>query len=220
MSRTQVLWLHCGAFADPAVFAQALEKVPAQRRRKTEVLKSARERRLSLGAGLLLRYAFGNSADFGATAAGKPFIRGGGPFFSLSHGGDIAMLSVSDCAVGCDIEPVRPADLRIAGRFFHPAETALLDAADEADRDALFFRLWTCKESFLKAQGSGLLQPLDSFCVGFIYDVPVLLAGQPSCRFFELSVDPACCAALCLTQTTKRETPTVRQVTAEALLSS
>ena len=31
----------------------------------------------------------------------------------------------------------------------------------------MFFRLWTLKESFVKALGKGILMPFDSFCIDF-----------------------------------------------------
>ena len=42
-------------------------------------------------------------------------------------------------------------------------EQAALRRSDDPNRD--FTRLWVCKESFLKALGTGLEQPMNSFCV-------------------------------------------------------
>jgi 4'-phosphopantetheinyl transferase len=77
--------------------------------------------------------------------------------FNLSHSNDLVFLAVSEGGtVGVDVERVNPGqDLGIAKHVFSPEELALLSATDPAERVAEFFRLWTLKESFLKALGSG-----------------------------------------------------------------
>ena len=51
----------------------------------------------------------------------------------------------------------------IARRFFAPGEQRRLFALGEAERYREFFRLWTCKEAFLKATGEGLSRSLRSY---------------------------------------------------------
>lgn len=87
---------------------------------------------------------------------GKPCAPG--VFFSLSHSGGYALLAVSDADVGADLERLRPAPMRTAGRVFAPEELDWLAAGE--DGDARFFTLWTLKEALLKAAGCGLTQPL------------------------------------------------------------
>ena len=83
----------------------------------------------------------------------------------ISHSGNMALCAVSDEEVGCDIELPRGFDPNLARRFFHPTEQEWLFSQPEAEQSTAFFRLWTCKESFLKALGLGLSLPLDSFAV-------------------------------------------------------
>jgi 4'-phosphopantetheinyl transferase len=62
------------------------------------------------------------------------------------------------------VRPISDAE-RIAATFFHPLEyTSLMNAPDEV-RMEVFFTLWTKKEAYLKALGTGLSVPLDSFSV-------------------------------------------------------
>ena len=42
---------------------------------------------------------------------------------------------------------------------------AALEAVEEGDRDRTFFSIWTLKEAYLKAQGTGISVPLDGFAV-------------------------------------------------------
>ena len=108
---------------------------------------------------------------YGAGAAGKPFIAspaGSGVEYSFSDSGDLALLAVGrGAALGADVEACRSiSDLEgVAERFFAPEERAALFALPEADRRAGFYRLWTRKEAYIKAIGTGLGHSLDRFVV-------------------------------------------------------
>ncbi|MBN1879359.1 4'-phosphopantetheinyl transferase superfamily protein [bacterium] len=100
---------------------------------------------------------------FCTTAAGKPeLITSLNPHnlrFSLSHSHEIAVIAVCfGYPVGVDVEHIRPiGNLQdIANRYFLPEESLLLQTCDEWNRPATFFRMWTSKESYLKAAGIGL----------------------------------------------------------------
>ena len=97
---------------------------------------------------------------------GKPYFPALPDFhFSLSHSGERVLCVVSPRPVGCDVEEPQRSHEKIAERFFHPSEKAWLRAQPEEERADAFLRLWTCKESFIKALGLGLNLPLDSFAV-------------------------------------------------------
>ena len=89
--------------------------------------------------------------------------------FSLSHTRGLVACAVSlDHEIGLDVEAWdRAGDgLDIAGRFFAPAELALLREAAPGDRPEVFVRIWTLKEAYIKATGRGLSSfPLD--CIAF-----------------------------------------------------
>lgn len=120
----------------------------------------------SLAAGLLLYYAFGESArgvmrEHGKR--GKPYLSNHRPF-NLSHAGNYAVLALSSEAVGVDIERIRAINWRrLAMRFFHPDEQLFLESAD--DPQAMFFTIWTLKESYLKAEGQGFSVSPKTFCI-------------------------------------------------------
>lgn len=90
---------------------------------------------------------------------GKPVVRGAMVAFNLSHSEDVAVLGIAAMReIGVDVECFarRVECLPLARRFFAPAEIAALEAAPDASRNALFFRLWTSKEAAMKATGAGL----------------------------------------------------------------
>ena len=152
------------ALTDPALFDAVSRCLSAQRAAALERLRSPAARRRCAGAGALLSYVLGRhgydpGAELSFSAAGKPYLPGAPAFhFNLSHAGVWVICAVSSCEVGCDIEEVRP---HIPGRILRhlpPEEQRLLAAA--ADVPDLFFRLWTLRESYVKATGTGLTLPL------------------------------------------------------------
>ncbi len=164
----------------PGAVERGLERVSPGRREKILRLRRREDRARSLGAGLLLRQALADaglapdSLTWTTGAHGKPElweIRREFQF-NLSHSGRwvlcLAEFSPQGAArpLGCDVEQMGEADLRLAERFFSPEENRGLRALPQEERRDRFYRLWTLKESFLKATGAGLTGGLDSFTVG------------------------------------------------------
>ena len=157
------------ALRDPAVFALGLSTVSEQRREKVARLRAEVPRLLSLGAALLLDRmladaGFPPAGAFAFGEQGKPYLPDRPDVhFSLSHSGTWVLCALSDAELGCDVEGTRRFDPALARRFFHPDETAWLLSLPPREQDAAFLRLWTLKESYLKAVGLGLSLPLDAF---------------------------------------------------------
>ena len=192
--------LDCAPFADPALFQAYFDRLPTWRRQKTERIKPPGEKRLSLGAGVLLLSLFSEKdlsrIRFGEN--GKPYFEDDGLSFNLSHAGQYAVCAVGQGALGCDIELMRPITERVAERFFHPSETAMLASEpDPEQRQALFFRLWTLKESVLKAAGTGLTQPLNSFYITFENGAPAAGGLSFGAALKEYTAPPGYALAAC-----------------------
>jgi len=109
---------------------------------------------------------------------GKPAVSGpsgaaAGIQFSLSHSGAYALVAVAHGRdVGVDIE-VPKADLeclKLAERFFAPAESQAIAKVHGEEQQRLFYRLWTAKEAYLKGRGVGLSLGLDRFAI--VFDEP------------------------------------------------
>jgi 4'-phosphopantetheinyl transferase len=80
--------------------------------------------------------------------------------FSISHTSDCIAVAFSRSAVGLDLERMRPVDAKaLASRFFSPEEALAVRESGEID---LFFKLWTCREAAIKADGRGLSNLMDS----------------------------------------------------------
>lgn len=168
--RTRLYIASSDPLMDAARFERLALTIPEARREKLAAFRHEGARRLSLAASLLLVRALSDEGLYAdkiaLTEYGKPYLpQVPGFHFSLSHSGNMALCAVSDMEIGCDIEVPRGFDPAIARRFFHPAEKEWLFSQPEAEQSSAFFRLWTGKESFMKALGLGLSLPLDSFAV-------------------------------------------------------
>ena len=129
-----------------------------------------RDRRLSLAAGVALDRGLCDyglcekDVELAVAPGGKPYFPEHPEVnFSLSHAGRLAVAAFSDVEVGVDVEPPHKVNWRLVERRFHAEEIVDLRASADPDRD--FTRLWTCKESYLKAMGTGLSAGLSTFCV-------------------------------------------------------
>ncbi|MBE5782598.1 MAG: 4'-phosphopantetheinyl transferase superfamily protein [Clostridiales bacterium] len=114
-----------------------------------------------LVAGLMLRKVLGEeqAQRIAATALGKPYLPGG-PHFSLSHSGSKVVLLVDAQEAGVDVEQIAPYPEIVARRVFTLREQAWLKK--QKGHEA-FYRLWTGKESIMKALGQGFHLPPESF---------------------------------------------------------
>jgi len=86
--------------------------------------------------------------------------------FNVSHTTGLAICAVVlDAEIGVDAERFgRSLDaMGLAQRFFADQEIAVLENCPEEEHLATFFRIWTLKEAYLKALGTGLTTRLDSF---------------------------------------------------------
>lgn len=77
---------------------------------------------------------------------------------SVAHAGEqIAVALARGPRIGVDVERIRDLDVgELARSTFTSDEAAQLAALPAGERTAAFFRLWTCKESIVKALGTGI----------------------------------------------------------------
>lgn len=162
-----VQWL-----SDAAAFEKHYRTMPEHRKEKIDNLRFEKDKRLCMGAWLLLVYALKETGiekaelQLAYGPSGKPYLADNPDvFFNLSHSGNRVMCAVSNGEVGCDVQKVTPYNRKLASRYFCPEEFGYLEAAPEEARDVLFARFWTLKESFIKNIGRGLSQPLREFCI-------------------------------------------------------
>lgn len=118
----------------------------------------------------ILRQLLGNylavnpsSLRFDYTERGKPLLEPTSKDisleFNLSHSHEYAIFGFTiNRLIGVDIEyqKTMPEALKIARRFFSNRESIMLAELPQEKQAQLFFQLWTAKEAYLKAIGTGL----------------------------------------------------------------
>lgn len=112
--------------------------------------------------------------EFEYTSYGKPYLSFENALnFNISHSGNMASFAFFQYQeIGVDIEKIKDDFdvLELAQNFFSKTEITSLEEQSKDMLPRAFFRCWTRKESFIKAEGSGLSFPLDQFAVSLDSD--------------------------------------------------
>jgi 4'-phosphopantetheinyl transferase len=105
--------------------------------------------------------------EFEVNNYGKPSLKGNDDIsFNLSHSNGIAVLAMGkNRELGVDLEQInyQKEIHNILDHFFHPDEIFQFKTLKNTQKSALFFKLWTLKEAYIKAKGMGLSIPLNAF---------------------------------------------------------
>ncbi len=189
--------------------ARGLGVLSPEERARAARFHQAADRERYVVAHLALRTVLGGylgrapgALRFVAAASGKPrLVKAAAAVdlrFSLAHSGQLALCAVArGREVGVDVERIgRSSDL-IASvqQVLAPDEQRALERIAAPQREVAFYRLWTCKEAWLKATGEGLMRAPDSFSIGGAAEgVPRLLwvHGRPAeiDKWSLLTLDP------------------------------
>lgn len=106
----------------------------------------------------------------------------------ISHTGDAAAFVLSAAPVGVDIERLRRPPVAVARKYFSSGERAAVEGAE--DPSAVFFRLWTLKESLAKMKGEGIMGVLRNYEFAMDGDsvrcLNLATGGSPQARFESL----------------------------------
>lgn len=210
------------------IFSFFYEKMPIARREKIDRFRFGKDKRLSLGAGILLWEMLKeiNMLDclgsIGCDKNGKPFISSRPDVhFNLSHSGTKVLCCFSSGEVGCDVESLDQSDLKIAERYFARSEYELIAGQPSVEKQKeMFCRLWTLKESFLKAAGTGFRLPLDAFSITIDKNgrISVLQnADDSEYSFREFDFAAGCRYACCIRGSDGSEVPEIREIDLEKL---
>ena len=162
-----------------------------------------------LAAEALLRHALQelhgltcSELDFKQGAQGKPELRGPSHIhFNLSHSGAWVMCAMDDHPLGIDVEEIQTRQELPWASILSPQETARLgDMGSEAD----FYRLWSLKESYLKALGTGFSLDPRQFWVDLearpiqVFQTLESKKTPEPWQLLELPMPPGTMAALCI----------------------
>ena len=152
---------------DPWCRPLIMQELPEERIEKAMRARRLEGRKQSLGAGLLLEYVQKKHYKSPESRQGAQHTREENTNYNLSHSGDYVICAVSNRPIGCDIEKIKEAPVKVAERYFAKSEAEYLKSLDAETQDEEFFRLWTIKESYTKMNGRGLSMGLKTFEVVF-----------------------------------------------------
>lgn len=180
------------------VFYKYYQKMSDFRKEKINRHKISTDKNRSLAAGILIDNflkSIGLSEKniaFEFSKNGKPYFKEPqNIFFNLSHSGDYAICVFSDKEIGCDLENINKGHINIAKRVLTQRELEKLNSFKSGkEKEEIFFRFWTLKESYIKYLGTGLSKSLTSFEIDFDkFDKPFLVFSEqsPSLFFKEIS---------------------------------
>ncbi len=122
--------------------------------------------------------------QFTYSERGKPYLPDTSILFNLSHSQDLALYAITQVnLIGIDLEYIRPMNdaENLTKRFFSPQEYNLISQLPPQKQQETFFKLWTCKEAYLKATGDGL--------AGGLEKVEICLTPEKPVEFFSINQD-------------------------------
>jgi 4'-phosphopantetheinyl transferase len=173
------LWYYFYELLDnpPLLAAQEALMTPDENAR-CQNFRFERDRRMfiatrALARTVLSRYAAVAPAEwrFAIGEHGKPRIADPDVtpriYFNLANtpGLVVCAVSIAHELVGVDVERIdrKLEVLELGERYFSPSEFRALQALPSPEQPRRFLAIWTLKESYIKARGVGLSQPLDQF---------------------------------------------------------
>lgn len=189
---------------DETLYIKLYDSLDMDRRRKADRFLFAKDKRLCVAAGALLRAALQeeNVTDYAIARHpnGKPYLVENQQIcFNLSHSGQMVMCALSDAEVGCDVEQKGPFDPALAAYVMTQQDLKRINQEKNENRADMFYRLWTLKESYMKATGLGILLEPKAFGLDFgqggIRAVP--WADSRTFHFREYLTDDGYCYACC-----------------------
>lgn len=157
--------LNTNVFSDEKTFGIYYNTMPQNRKLKIDHMKFDKDKRLSLGAGVLIQKTLDffelSYTDIYYNKYGKPLIScKDDAFFNISHSGNIVVCAVSDYQIGVDIEEIQCFEENVLKCAFLQSEISHI-RNHSFDLNYDFTKLWTAKESIVKYLGLGFsLDPL------------------------------------------------------------
>lgn len=194
---------------DDGSFQQLLSKIDIEKQKRIKRFRKWEDGHRTLIADLLVRYLVvekldipNNEIHFSTSSFNKPLLKSIDHFhFNCAHSGRWVVCAIDNAPVGIDVERKKAVDFDIAKRFFSTEEYDTLMNQGESERSNHFFLLWTLKESYLKAIGKGLYQPLNSFTIRFSQKRQIqLFSGDeivPDVFLKTYTIDPNYCLSVC-----------------------
>lgn len=105
---------------------------------------------------------------------GKPYFSENEDFkFNISHSGEWAVIAVSDCEIGIDIEKIAKLRTGVAKRVLSEQEKQQFFKLDIKTQQQRFYDYWVLKESIVKTTGRGMYDSFRDINIHFSKDAKI-----------------------------------------------
>ncbi|RAS75954.1 4'-phosphopantetheinyl transferase family protein [Priestia endophytica] len=133
---------------------------------------------------------------------GKPYIDSEKALaFNISHSGKFIAIAIGSEEIGVDIQECINLDYKeLSSSFFTQQEYEYITC--QSNMRGKFFKIWTLKESYLKATGRGVYSPLNSICFSSINNEikPYFEGNNKTYYFHSEFINDDYCMSVCSTK--------------------
>lgn len=135
-----------------------IEIIHPKEREKINNLRNEKDRILALTGKIVLLYMLVKYTNWtknylpelAYTSHGKPYVKDSSFAFNISHSGNLVVCACrTKGKIGIDIEQVQALNIEEYCAILSEEEQAYLSKKDQSE----FFKVWTCKEAIIKADG-------------------------------------------------------------------
>ncbi len=165
MNKVQIYYAKIKPFGSEE-FASIVGELPNIKKTQLMSFRLEKDRNASLSAYLLLKEALKandikiNDYEYVVSEKGKPSLFYCPYQFSISHTGGLCVVALSIDEVGIDVEKIKPYTLKIE-RIFTLSDCEFINTSEQKEK--AFYQIWTSKEAYVKALGTGLSTAFNSF---------------------------------------------------------
>lgn len=146
------------------IYAEEFNLASGENKRETEHLKGELLLRKGLKRDYGIDYGEYNPIPVIKGVHGKPqLMEYPHIFHNISHTAGLAACAIGDVPMGLDVEEIRPFSENIIRKVMSEQEKEQFYKLKGEEQTAFFFKIWTLKESYVKAGGWGITIPLTEF---------------------------------------------------------
>ncbi len=178
--------LSLDGLAPEKVIPALTNRVSGERQKRAMKAEDRWERLRSLAGSLLVEQMIREEGEFDQkfplemsyTPKGKPFLEEGIPYtFNLSHSGVLVACALGQEELGVDVQHFRGVRHHIVEGIFSPGEKEWIRKQEDGEK--AFYQIWSLKESFAKAVGTGITLPLSRVSFQISEEIRVIQDVNP-----------------------------------------
>lgn len=146
------------------IYAEEFNLTAGENKREREHLKGELLLRKGLKKDYGIVYGESNPVPVIKGVHGKPQLKEYPHIFhNISHTTGLVVCAIGDAPMGIDVEEIRPFSENIIRKVMSEQEKEQFYKLKGEEQNAFFFKIWTLKESYVKARGWGITIPLTEF---------------------------------------------------------